>query len=279
MIPAKHNTPSAAPNYLSFLSKTGEVLESSDGKKIEIWELKVPPNAPDLKEWASNFRQHYCLDEEIDELRDGTGLSRADYLTQLVFPDKSLAPGPAVRAGDFAELVVSDYVEYILGYWVPRGKYAEKASRDESVKGVDILGFRLADSTPSNDDKMVAFEVKAQFTGRTYEGRLQKAINDSSKDFLRRAISLNATKRRLLKAGENKRADVVKRFQNPSDHPYIYRSGAAAFLSGPAYNPSGIAASTTCKHQNSKMLELLVIRGHDLMKLVHTIYQKAADEA
>jgi len=132
----------ARPAHLSCLTKVAKPLTTSDGYHIDVWELCVPSTV-DLSAWASLFRQHYCSDSEIDDLRTGTGLSRADYLTQLVFPDKSAKPGPGIRAGDFAELLISDYVEYLLGYWVPRGKYAEKASRDESVKGVDILGFRL----------------------------------------------------------------------------------------------------------------------------------------
>lgn len=117
------------PSHLSSLTKCAETLATSDGRRIDVWELRVPPTAGYLSEWASNFRQHYCSDSEIDDLRAGTGLSRADYLTQLVFPDKNAAPGPGIRAGDFAELLISDYVEYLLGYWVPRGKYAEKSRR------------------------------------------------------------------------------------------------------------------------------------------------------
>ena len=66
-------------------------------------------------------------------MRAGTGKSRSQYLLDLVFPDRANAPGPGVRSGDFAELLISDYVEFILGYWVPRGKYAEKGSRDETI--------------------------------------------------------------------------------------------------------------------------------------------------
>ena len=186
------------PPHLSGLTKCEATLTTSDGRHIDIWEL-VSTDSDYLSAWASNFRQHYCSDSEIDDLRAGTGLSRAEYLTQLVFPDKSVAPGPGIRAGDFAELLVSDYVEYLLGYWVPRGKYADKSSRNESVKGVDILGFRLTSPpAPSPTDTLLAFEVKAQLSGDKYTGRLQTAIDDSSKDYLRRAMTLNATKRRLL---------------------------------------------------------------------------------
>lgn len=269
------------PSYLSGLTKCAEHLSTADGCRIDVWELTVSPAAGYLSEWASEFRQHYCSDTEIDALRAGTGLTRTEYLTQLVFPDKTAAPGPGIRAGDFAELLLSDYVEYVLGYWVPRGKYAEKASRDESAKGVDIVGFRLTTpsaSTPA--DALLAFEVKAQFSGAKYNGRLQTAIDDSSKDYLRRALTLNATKRRLRQVGEHDKALLVQRFQNPSDHPYVFRSGAAAVLSDGAYNESLLQSGTKITgHQNAANLELIVIRGKDLMKLVHAIYERAANEA
>jgi hypothetical protein len=270
----------AVPSYLSSLKKCAETLATTDGLRIDVWELRVPLTVGDLNAWASHFRQHYCSDADIDDLRAGTGLSRAEYLTQLIFPDKSVAPGPGIRAGDFAELLVSDYVEYLLGYWVPRGKYSEKASRDESVKGVDILGFLTSPPTPSPTDILLAFEVKAQLSGDKYTGRLQNAIDDSSKDYLRRAMTLNATKRRLHHAGQHEKALVVQRFQNPSDHPYVYRSGAAAVLSDSAYDEALLQQSTKIAgHQNAGNLDLIVIRGNELMKLVHVLYERAADEA
>lgn len=271
----------ALPSHLSSLTKSAKHLGSADGRRIDVWELRVPPTGAFLSAWAADFRQHYCSDAEIDKLRSGTGLSRAAYLTQLVFPDKLTALGPGIRAGDFAELLVSDYVEHLLGYWVPRRKYAEKAIRDESVKGVDILGFRLtAPPSPAPTDTLLAFEVKAQLSGRNYEGRLQAAIDDSSKDHLRRAMTLNATKRRLCQSGQHDGALVVERFQNPSDHPYVYRSGAAAVLSDSVYDEVSLQNSTTVAgHQNKRNLELIVIHGRELMKLVHALYERAADEA
>ncbi|TKR56020.1 DUF1837 domain-containing protein [Allopusillimonas ginsengisoli] len=269
------------PSHLAGLSKCSESLTTSDGCAIDVWELGVPLTADYMSVWASNFRQHYCSDAEIDDLRDGTGLSRSEYLTQLVFPDESAVPGPGIRAGDFAELLISDYVEYLLGYWVPRGKYAGKASRDESVKGVDILGFRLTTpETSAPTDTLLAFEVKAQCSGGKYVGRLQTAIDDSSKDYLRRAMTLNATKRRLRQAGEHDMALLVQRFQNLSDRPYVYRSGAAAVLSDAAYDEVLLHTSTKIsEHQNAANLELIVIRGKELMKLVHALYKRAAHEA
>ncbi|MGG2097661.1 MULTISPECIES: Hachiman antiphage defense system protein HamA [Acinetobacter] len=268
------------PDHLSFLKKCPNQLQSLDNHNIEVWELVVSLN-DDLSSWAKHFRQCYCIDEEIDILRDGTGLSRAEYLEQLVFPDKNLAPGPSIRAGDFAELLIADFLEFNLQYWVPRGKFAEKESRNESAKGVDILGIKVADmNKQSINDTLITFEVKAQLTNKSYANRLQTAIDDSSKDFLRQATSLNAIKRRLIRSQQNEQVLMVQRFQNLADHPYTYLSGAAAILSDMAYDEIAINTGTKVKeHLNVGNLQLLVIRGSNLMKFVHALYERAAHEA
>jgi hypothetical protein len=269
----------AKPGYLQHL-KQAESLTLGAGGKCEVWELDVPTDAACLGEWAKNFRQTYCPDDDIDVLREGTGKSRAEYLLELVFPDKSAAPGPAVRAGDFAELLVSDYVEFILDYWVPRGKYAEKGSRDESVKGVDIVGFKCPDAgQPKPTDEMLAFEAKAQLAGGKYNDRLQTAVNDSGKDYLRAGETLAAMKRRMHLAGEQASMLVVQRFQNAVDRPYRLLSGAAAVLSDAAFDTDGIKSTSITDHNNAGSLRLIAVKGNDLMKLAHALYQRAADEA
>lgn len=252
----------------------------SEGFDCEVWELAVPDDSTSLSEWARRFRETYCLDSDLDILREGTGKSRAEYLLELVFPDERVAPGPAVRSGDFAEMLVSDYVEFVLGYWVPRGKYAEKGSRDESVKGVDIIGFQCQDPTkPKPTDEMLAFEAKAQLGGGVYKDRLQVAVNDSGKDYLRAGETLAAMKRRMLVSGDRASMLVVQRFQNAVDRPYRLVSGAAAILSDSAYDTDGIKRTSITGHTNADNLKLVAIRGKDLMKLAHALYQRAANEA
>ncbi len=269
----------AKPAYLQHF-KQMEALTFEGGATCETWELDVPGDAACLSEWANRFRQTYCLDSDLDILREGTGKSRAEYLLDLVFPDKSAPPGPAVRSGDFAELLVSDYVEFVLGYWVPRGKYAEKGSRDESVKGVDIIGFQCPDpSHPKPTDEMLAFEAKAQLSGGNYNDRLQVAVNDSGKDYLRAGETLAAMKRRMHVAGEQASILVVQRFQDAVDRPYRLLSGAAAVLSDEAFDQDALKKTTIAEHNNSDNLKLIVIKGKNLMTLAHALYQRAADEA
>ena len=274
-------TSANTPEHLKYLNKSAKTLTTSNGHIIDVWELTIPTDQIILNKWAAQFRQNYCLDQDIDLLRAGTGLTRAEYLENLIFPDKKTAPGPSVRAGDFTEILISDYIEYVLEYWVPRMKYAEKAVRNESVKGVDIVGFYQSKTgVTSPKDKLLTFEVKAQLSGAEYTDRLQIAIKDSAKDFLRLAETLNATKQRLHKAGKNEELLIVQRFQNLADNPYLFKSGAAAIVIDDAYDEALIEALTnTTAHPNKDNLELIIIRGQVLMDLVHSLYERAANEA
>jgi len=268
------------PPSLNYLRRCADTLTSGEGLSIDVWELGGPVSPADLSGWARHFRQHYCPDAEIDALRAGTSFSRADYMVNLVFPDATTAPGPSIRSGDFAEILISDYVEHVLRYWVPRGKYAEKASRDESVKGVYILGFRMMLApTHAPADELLTFEVKAELSGGAYSGALQKAVTDSAKDYLRSAITLNATKRRLIRAGAQESALVVERFQNKDDRPFVFKCGAGAVLSDLAYDEAGVRSVSAVSHQNVANLQLLVVKGAHLMALVRSLFQTAANEA
>lgn len=271
---------SKIPGHVTWLKSDGKSLKAKSGEKVQVWTLICNDDQAVLKEWAKHFRQHYCLDSEIDALRTGTGLSRTDYLLNTVFPDGSAAPGPSIRAGDFSEIIVADYLQYVLGYWVPRGRYAEKAIRNESVKGVDVIGFRLKkDGHVDPKDEMVTYEVKAQFSGKKALSRLQNAVDDSAKDNLRKAYTLNAAKRRLLANKDVAGAARVERFQDASDRPYKDLTGAAAVFCDSVFDAKNIRSTNTKAHPNRSNLVLLVIRGKDLMTLAHSLYLKAADEA
>ena len=89
-----------------------------------------------LSAWATHFRQHYITDDDLPAMVDGTGLSNADYLRTVLFPDATQPPGPSLRAGDFGEILVADYIEFLMGYWSPRAlRYQDRWNRNDSTKG------------------------------------------------------------------------------------------------------------------------------------------------
>lgn len=256
-----------------------ENLTTVDGKPIKVFSFNYDSNDSEtMSAWAKHFRNHYCSDANIDEYRNGTGLSKKDYLLQIKFPDQSVVPGPSVRSGDFSEILIADYLEFILNYWVPRTRYSNKINRNSSPMGSDIVGFKLFDSNETHKDILTVIETKASYTNTT-ENRLQKAIDDSRKDDIRIAESLNAIKQRFIDQNDNDKKLKIERFQNPADKPYTKFYGAAALFSTETYDEELIRTSDTSNHLASNSLMLIVIRGENMMSLVHELYRRAADEA
>lgn len=259
-------------------------LKTKDGIEVKVFELDIDHDDDQaLTEWARHFREHYCLDSQIDRLRKGTNKSRTEYLTDLVFPDKSNDFGPATRSGDFTEILIADLLENQFGFWTPRTRYDDKLVRNESPKGTDVLGFKFGGtgpSKPSKKDTLISFESKGQLSGKKAKARLQDAIDDSNKDVYRLSESLNAMKRRLIARNDDEGADWVERFQDGLEVPYIRMSGAAAIFSSSVYDAGHISETTDCtKHENVDNLMLVVIHSETLMKFVHSFYERAAIEA
>jgi hypothetical protein len=270
---------SAAPLHVASLSYT-RTLTTVCGRQIAVWDLGVRLDDKLVSDWARHFRQSYCADTDIDQLRGE--LSREAYLMTMVFPHPSQKPGPSIRSGDFAELLISDFLEYVQGFWVPRYKYSDKASPNESVKGSDVLGFRQSQpGVASLQDVLIVCEVKAQFTGRKYNSRLKTAVTDSSKDIghLRLATSLNALKRRAFIGNLQDKVELVTRFQKKTDAQFILKSSAAAVLEEGLFDAVSVADVDCSTHANAQNLELLVFKGEQLMQLVHKLYEVAASEA
>lgn len=70
--------------HLQWLIDTGDILTSADGKQVKVFEFRHEDDGEILSSWARHFRNHYCDDQKIDLLRNGTGYTRAEYLHALI---------------------------------------------------------------------------------------------------------------------------------------------------------------------------------------------------
>lgn len=271
--------------HIKWLDDTGVQGVTSCGKVVPIYRLNyVNTDDTVMSAWAYHFRNHYCDDSTIDSLRSGYKISKKEYLLNYRFPvEKAMDPsektGPATRSGDFAEILIADYLSAKLKYWVPRTRYEFKVNRNTSEQGADVMGMKFDPKKFSPKDELLVFEVKATLSGKKKVNRLQDAIKHSDKDRLRIGESLNAVRQRLQLKNRNLEADYILRFQSPKDDPYVMKYGAAAVITDTAFDSALIAACDTKAHKNQNNLELFVINGADMMDLVHSLYNRAADEA
>ena len=275
--------------HIKWFVNHGKKLLTADGKEVEVWEFQHKNDEKILSAWAKHFRNHYCLDTDIDFLRGK--LSRQDYLTKIKFPCKTTSLGPGIRAGDFGEILVCDYLQYVLDYWIPRVRWNSKVIRDESPKGSDVIGFRFqSEDGISDNDVLIVFESKTKFSS-SGSNRLQDAINDSAKDHLRIDESLNFIKQKLHEKRKDKQAKFVERFQNPVDLRYKEIFGAAVVYSDKFFDAKSISLANCNKisvsaksnkiisHPKKDNLMLIIIKGKNMMPLVHELFRRAADEA
>ncbi|WP_259671189.1 MULTISPECIES: virulence associated protein [unclassified Rhizobium] len=266
------------PTHIKWLHKTDEVIKTADDAVVEIWELNHEEDVDVLSAWAKHFRQHYCLDEELADLVSGTGKSNAEFLTEIKFPSAKVGSGPATRSGDFGEILVADYIEFILGYWCPREhRYENRINANVSDNGTDVVGFRFVAEKPNPKDELFVVESKSGLRP-TKENRLQRAVNDSAKDRLREAMTLSALKKRLLRKNRES-ALRVERFQNEADRPFTRWSGAVAVLDVETAATMELDKTDVSDHPNKENLKLVVIKGISMMDLVHALYERAANEA
>lgn len=265
--------------HLKWLINTNKKITTSCGKKVAVYQFDYDlMDAATMSAWARHFRNHYCSDSTIDMIKS-PGLSRSEYLLTLKFPSDTKKPGPSIRAGDFAEILVADYLHFLRSFYIPKTRYDRKIIANESSKGSDVIGFKQKVSAHERDDELIIFEVKAKASENRPVNLLQVAINDSMKDEARIADSLNAIKQRLIDKQSNAEAEIITRFQLGVDRPYKRIYGAGAVVTSTSYDPSLIAQSSSSDHPGKASLELLVISGPTLMALVHALYKKAADEA
>lgn len=264
------------PSYLDWLIQEKQVT-TSEGKQINVYELVIQNDENILNSWAKHLREHYCADSDIDVLRTGFGLERKDYLRTIKFPDARTSPGPSVRSGDFTEILVADYVQYVLDYIVPRTRYDRKVNRNSSTMGSDLIGYKCGKKI-SNNDELIVFEVKARASDvpPTSESRLQKAIDDSNKDVVRLAETLNAVVQRLIDRRNFEDAKRVQRFQNSSDNPYRRTYAAAAVHSNMSYSEAVLKTVSTLNHADPD-LSLIVIHCDKLMDFIHKMYRRACE--
>jgi hypothetical protein len=281
--------PDTSTNHIEWLKKREESFTTSDGLEIQVWDFEHDSDPDVFSGWARHFRNHYCTDDQIDFLKGH--LSRKQYLTEMKFPTEAGGLGPATRAGDFGEILVADFLQWMRGFWVPRFRWGSKIIQNESPKGSDVVGFFQNDPDKySPQDTLIVYETKTKFSANR-NNVLQNAINDSAKDHLRLAESLNFIKQKLLDRGEHADMMRVARFQNPADHPYQEVFGAAEIISSEFVHTEKFSDATATEipvsknssdylpHPNRDKLEVIVISGANMMELVHALYEAAADEA
>lgn len=263
------------PRYINwFVCESSVTFE--DGVPISCYKLDYIVDEDVFLEWALHIRRHYESDDELDESLSITQMSSEDYLRTYIIPQKTDPFGPTARSNDFTEIMISDLLEFVHGYAVPRCKQDNRSGKTNSEHGTDILAYKYSspNQKPNPKDELLAIEVKAGLSSDTYDP-IYSAVTDSKKyDAVRYAHTLNFYRKSLLKKGQKQQAYEIARFQNKSEQNFVLTYIASAIISRENITNNTIVGIKGKELELRSDNKVFLIHGKQLMNLAHQIYER-----
>lgn len=257
-------------------------ISYSSGKEIQVYKLNNELLADSiLNSWASGLRNNYVEESLLEPLIKGTGLTKQEFLEKNIFPNHQNKLGAITMSGEFGEILVYDYINFVLKHYITRTRYLEKVNPDMPVSGSDVIGYKVKNiNKPSKSDHLIVAEVKTRSSkvgnkNRSCEKTVKDAIEHSIKDRVRIGESLNAEKRRLLNRSRNDEAKIVERFQNKTDNPFIIDFFAVAVLDIDLYSDQVVLDVVNSQNENVKSTSILIILSKELLIFLRDLYRRA----
>ena len=257
-------------------------MTDSRGNEIQVYKLdKGLLDDSILSDWASGLRDYYVEECLLESLVKGTGLTQKEFLEKNIFPNPLNKLGASTMSGEFGEILVYDYINFVLKHYITRTRYLEKVNPNMPVPGSDVIGYQVKNiDKPSSVDHLIVAEVKTHSskTGnkkKLCEETVREAIKHSVKDIVRLGESLNAEKRRLLNRQRLEEAKIVERFQNKTDNPFIIDFFAVAVLDSDLYSDQVVLDLVNSQHENVKSTSILIIHSKELLSFLRDLYGRA----
>ena len=202
-----------------------------------------------------------------------------------IIPQKTDPMGGTARSNTISEILFSDLLEFVYNYEVPRCRQYNMSGKTLSEHGTDVIGFRFhnLDKKPSEKDKLMAVEVKAQLTSKS-TNPIKDAVLDSAKDEYRVSITLNYMRKKLKMLGKTNEAKDVLRFQKKTKEGYNYKlgyigAGISSLDNIPEKKVSGKTMKVIPDIEGDKLqiktgTAVFYVHGKKLMDLAHEVYER-----
>ncbi len=262
------------PRYIDWLvEENGLVVQG--GYEVCSYRIDYTDDSAVIDDWALHIRRNYIKDEDLNESAQLNGLTVEQYLKMYIIPQKNEPLGATARSGDIAEIVVSDLLEFIMGYTVPRYKQMNRSGKNNSEHGTDVIGYKFykTDKSPNERDELIATEVKAKLTSKDYDS-LASAIAHSGKDEDRLARTIDYCRKKLKYQNDLKYSEEVTRFLIKPENNYKITYCAAGISSRTAIDKSITLSIDGEELKISDGQAIFFIHGKKLMDLVHKVYER-----
>lgn len=137
------------PQYIDWIvEETGIVIK--DDIPLKCYKIDYKDDESILDDWALHIRRNYIEDTELKEDADDNAMTVEQYLHDYVIPQKGEELGATVRSADITEILISDLLEFVHQYSVPRYKLKNRSGKNNSQQGTDVIAYKY-----KNEDKLV----------------------------------------------------------------------------------------------------------------------------
>lgn len=254
------------PSFINWMAKEESI--SLQGVDTVCYRLDHVVDVAALDEWAVHLRRHYIRDDELADESSGIGKTPSDYLKEFIIPSKK-----RIRTGDFAEIIVSDMLQFVEGFESPRYKHHGREDRNDSEHGVDVIAYHAFNPTdPKASDELILVEVKSG-AGSPLRDVLRRVGADCGKDEARRAMTLNYIRQRSMRAGDSRTASEMSRFLIKGDHSYKSTYAGAATVGLKSLNDK-LDNMTAEEFGVQGYDKLFIIHADKLIDLIENVYDR-----
>ena len=162
----------------------------------------------------------YIDPAQLHAMAESDGVAASQLFANHLLPEK-----PSMRSGDSGEILArSALAEHNDRPRFPVFRWRNRSTRDDTVRGPDLLGYTYLDpDDPSDDDVLVICEVKTRASS-VNDDIVREAYDDATKHYisdLKNALFF--ARRALHEQGDLEEEVRLARFSHPHDLPYKRR--------------------------------------------------------
>lgn len=129
------------PQYIDWIvEETGIVIK--DDIPLKCYKIDYKDDESILDDWALHIRRNYIEDTELKEDADDNAMTVEQYLHDYVIPQKGEELGATVRSADITEILISDLLEFVHQYSVPRYKLKNRSGK--TIHNKELMSLHIS---------------------------------------------------------------------------------------------------------------------------------------
>ena len=125
------------PQYIDWIVEENGIVIKDD-IPLKCYKIDYKDDESILDDWALHIRRNYIEDTELKEDADDNAMTIEQYLHDYVIPQKGEELGATVRSADITEILISDLLEFVHQYSVPRYTDPEKTIHNKELMSLHI---------------------------------------------------------------------------------------------------------------------------------------------